>query len=87
MDLLVTLIIGGIVGWLASIIMRTNARMGIIANVIIGIIGSFLGTAIARAANVRVGAGIETWIVAILGAAVLIAILKALGVFPRKGWR
>src|SRR4029450_12907268 len=47
-DLIVTLIIGGVVGWLASILMKTNAQMGILANVLIGIVGSFIGHAIAN---------------------------------------
>ena len=44
-NLIVTLIIGGVIGWLASILMKANARMGILANVIVGVIGSFLGVA------------------------------------------
>ena len=40
MGLIVTLVIGGIVGWLASILMKTNAQMGIVANVLVGIVGS-----------------------------------------------
>jgi len=40
---IVTLIVGGVVGWLASILMKTNAQMGIIANIVVGIIGSSLG--------------------------------------------
>ncbi len=39
MNWLVTIVIGGIVGWLASMVMKTNAQMGLIANVIVGIIG------------------------------------------------
>ena len=42
-NLIVTLILGGIVGWLASIVMKANGQMGILANAIIGIAGSFLG--------------------------------------------
>ena len=38
MDLIISLIIGGIVGWLASILMKTNAQMGWIANVLIGVV-------------------------------------------------
>jgi uncharacterized membrane protein YeaQ/YmgE (transglycosylase-associated protein family) len=83
MSLLVTIIIGGIIGWLASILMKSNGQMGILANVIVGIIGSFLGTAVAQAARVRVDSGAESWIVAVLGAALLIALLRALGVFSR----
>jgi len=83
-NILITVIIGGIVGWLASIMMRTNAQMGILANVIVGIAGSFLGTAIARELlGVRAHSGLQAWVVAILGAALLIALLRALGVFNR----
>ena len=83
MDIIVTLIIGGIVGWLASIMMRTNAQMGILANVIVGIVGSFLGVAIANGLGVRASTAPGAWIVAILGAALLIALLRALGVFNK----
>jgi len=38
-----TLIVGGIIGWLASMVMKTDKQMGILANVIVGIIGSSLG--------------------------------------------
>ena len=43
MNLVVTLIIGGIIGWLASLVMKTNAQMGMIANIVIGIVGSAIG--------------------------------------------
>ena len=42
MGLLILLIVGGVIGWLASLIMRTDAQQGIILNVVVGIIGSFL---------------------------------------------
>jgi uncharacterized membrane protein YeaQ/YmgE (transglycosylase-associated protein family) len=86
-NLLVQLIIGGLVGWLASILMHANRQMGILANVVIGIIGSILGHVLADAAGLlhrNVAAG---WIVSILGAALLIWILRAFGVFNRKAWR
>jgi uncharacterized membrane protein YeaQ/YmgE (transglycosylase-associated protein family) len=83
MDLVVTLIIGGVVGWLASILMGSSGQMGILANVVIGIVGSFLGTAIAKGLGVAYQGTLATWIVAILGAALLIALLRALGVFSR----
>jgi uncharacterized membrane protein YeaQ/YmgE (transglycosylase-associated protein family) len=82
-SLITTLIIGGVIGWLASIMMRTNAQMGILANVIVGIVGSFLGGAVASALGVRAHTTPTSWIVAILGAGLLIAILRALGVFDR----
>jgi uncharacterized membrane protein YeaQ/YmgE (transglycosylase-associated protein family) len=82
-NLLVTLIIGGVIGWLASILMKTNAQMGIFANVIVGIIGSFLGVFVANALGVQAHTTPAAWIVAVLGAALLIALLRALGVFNR----
>ena len=84
MDIVVTLIIGGIVGWLASILMGTNAQMGILANVIVGIVGALLGHAAANALGLGTGGALVGWVISILGAVVLIAILRALGVFrPR----
>ena len=43
MNWLVTIIVGAIVGWLASIVMKTNAQMGAIANILVGIVGSSIG--------------------------------------------
>lgn len=83
MDLIVTLIIGGVVGWLASILMKTNGQMGILANVVVGIVGSFIGHAIANSLNLGPRGSIASWVISILGAALLIAVLNALGVFRR----
>jgi uncharacterized membrane protein YeaQ/YmgE (transglycosylase-associated protein family) len=82
-NLIVTLIIGGVVGWLASILMRANSQMGIVANVIVGIAGSFLGVWVANALGVRAHGTPAAWIIAVLGAALLIGILRSLGVFSR----
>ncbi len=82
-NLIVTLIIGGAVGWLASILMRANSQMGIVANIIVGIAGSFLGVYVANGLGVRAQGAPAAWIVAVLGAALLIWILRALGVFSR----
>lgn len=87
MDLLVTLLVGGIVGWLASILMRTNAQMGIIANVVVGVIGSFVGQLLANALGLGVRGGLATWVVSIIGAALLIGLLRVLGVFGRAAYR
>jgi uncharacterized membrane protein YeaQ/YmgE (transglycosylase-associated protein family) len=86
-DLLVTLIIGGVVGWLASILMKTNGQMGILANIVVGIVGSFLGIAIADALNVRHTGTPAHWIVVVLGASLLIGLLQSLGVFRRFATR
>lgn len=81
MDIIITVIVGGIVGWLASLIMKTNAQMGILANVIVGIVGSFLGYWLAGLLGIATGGGIVRWVVAVLGAVILIFILKALKIF------
>lgn len=44
MGLIIALIIGGIIGWLASIVMRRDAQQGILLNIVVGIIGSLLGS-------------------------------------------
>jgi uncharacterized membrane protein YeaQ/YmgE (transglycosylase-associated protein family) len=80
MDLIIWLVIGGVIGWLASIVMKTNAQMGLIANVIVGIVGAALGGWLAGALGIAAG-GAMTYVIALVGAVVLIAILRALGVF------
>jgi uncharacterized membrane protein YeaQ/YmgE (transglycosylase-associated protein family) len=69
------------VGWLASIIMKTNAQMGIIANVLVGIVGSMLGYWVAGLLGIGVDGGLLGFLVAIAGAVLLIVILRALGLF------
>ena len=81
MNWIVTLVVGGIIGWLASILMKTDKQMGIIANVIVGIVGSILGFWIAGFLGLAAYGAIARWVVAVVGAALLIYILKALGVF------
>ena len=43
MGLILWLIVGGIVGWLASLVMNTNGQQGILLNVVVGIVGAFIG--------------------------------------------
>jgi uncharacterized membrane protein YeaQ/YmgE (transglycosylase-associated protein family) len=81
MDIIITIILGGIVGWLASIIMKTNAQMGLIANILVGIVGAFLGFWLAGQLGIAAGGGIVRWVVAVIGAILLIAILKLLNIF------
>jgi uncharacterized membrane protein YeaQ/YmgE (transglycosylase-associated protein family) len=83
MDLIISLIIGGIVGWLASIVMKTNARMGWIANVLVGVVGSALGFWIAGLLGIAPTGGILRFVVALAGAVLLIFILGKLGIFRK----
>ena len=43
MNFLIWLVVGGVIGWIASMIMRTDAQQGMILNVVVGIVGSMLG--------------------------------------------
>jgi uncharacterized membrane protein YeaQ/YmgE (transglycosylase-associated protein family) len=81
MGWLVTLIVGGIIGWLASKLMKTDKQMGIIANVLVGVIGSSLGFWLAGMLGFAAYGVIAQWVVAVAGAALLIFVLQKLGVF------
>lgn len=83
MSWIVSLIIGGLVGYLASIIMKTNAQMGVIANVLVGVVGSALGYWIAGLLGIVPTGGILRFVVAVAGAALLIFILGKLGLFRK----
>lgn len=83
MSWIISLIIGGIVGWLASIIMKTNAQMGWIANVAVGIVGSMLGYWIAGLLGIVAVGGIARFLIAIGGAVLLIFILGKLGIMRK----
>ena len=73
-DLIIFLIVGGIIGWLASIVMRTDAQQGVLLNIIVGIIGSFIGGVLfGRSLG---GGGIGGWIAAFVGAVILLAIVN-----------
>ena len=82
MGLIVALIIGGIIGWLASIVMRTNAQQGILLNVVVGIVGSLLGSfllgrffgADGNLLNSPLDGG--TLLAALIGAVVLLAVVN-----------
>lgn len=78
MGILSWIILGGIAGWIASMIMDTNASMGAIANIIVGILGAVIGGFIMNFFN---KAGVNDFnlyslLVALLGSVVLLALLK-----------
>jgi uncharacterized membrane protein YeaQ/YmgE (transglycosylase-associated protein family) len=83
MGWIVSLIIGGLVGWIASLVMKTDAQMGMIANVVVGIVGSFLGFWAAGLIGIAPSGGILRFVIAVIGAALLIFILRALGIFKK----
>jgi len=81
MNTIVWLVVGGLIGWVASMVMGTNDRQGIILNVVVGVIGAFLGgwllsglfgTSTINEGNFSVGG----LFVSFLGAVILIALVK-----------
>jgi len=71
MGLILSIVVGGIVGWLASIVAKTNAQMGIIANVIVGIVGSALGHWVAGLLGLAASNRILSLAISIAGACCL----------------
>ena len=80
MGLIISIVVGGVVGWLASIVMKTNAQMGMIANILVGVVGAWLGGMLAGMLGLAATSAIASVVVALGGACVLIAILKAVGI-------
>jgi uncharacterized membrane protein YeaQ/YmgE (transglycosylase-associated protein family) len=78
-----SLIVGGIVGWLASILMKADMQMGLIANILVGIVGSALGFWLAGKLGLAGGGMVVQLIVGVAGAALLIFLLRAVGLFKK----
>jgi uncharacterized membrane protein YeaQ/YmgE (transglycosylase-associated protein family) len=82
MGLILALIIGGIIGWLASIVMRTNAQQGILLNIVVGIVGSLIGSFLlggffgADGNIINSPLDMGTLIAAFLGAVILLAVVN-----------
>ena len=74
MSILIFIIFGGIVGWIASMVTGDNGRMGILGNIVVGVIGAFIGGFIAGAVGGSgvTGFNIYSFLVAIGGAIVLL---------------
>ena len=78
MNFILWLIIGALAGWIASIIMKTNAQQGLLIDIIVGIIGAFIGGYVVRFFGVDPDANlIISLITAVVGAVILLAIIKA----------
>ena len=80
MGILVWLIVGGVVGWLASIIMRTDAQQGILLNVVVGIVGALLAGFVVSPmlgiGTINQGVSLATFLVSLVGAVILLAIVN-----------
>jgi uncharacterized membrane protein YeaQ/YmgE (transglycosylase-associated protein family) len=80
MNWIVFLLVGGVIGWLASLVMKTNGQMGCIANIVVGIAGSAIGSWLAPQLGVAPN-GAMVYVAAVGGAVLLLLVLKVLGIF------
>ncbi|HEY5807145.1 MAG TPA: GlsB/YeaQ/YmgE family stress response membrane protein [Povalibacter sp.] len=79
MNFLIYLIVGGIAGWLASIVMRRDASQGIFLNIVVGILGGFLGGWFLPKLGLGFGGGwLGFLITAFIGAAALLLVINLL---------
>ena len=80
MGFIIWLIVGGIVGWLASLVMRTDGQQGMLLNIVVGIVGAFLGgwiiSPLVGVGTINDGISIGSVIVSLLGAIILLAIVN-----------
>jgi uncharacterized membrane protein YeaQ/YmgE (transglycosylase-associated protein family) len=78
MGWLAWLIVGALAGWLASIVMRTNGSQGLLLDIIVGIIGAFIGGFLFNIIGAPGVTGFNIWsvFVAFIGAIVLLGILR-----------
>ena len=78
---IITIVAGAFIGWIASMIMKTNASMGAIANILCGIAGAFLGGIISRFVPIFGSSGNPSFnpgdlVFGVIGACIVIAVVK-----------
>jgi uncharacterized membrane protein YeaQ/YmgE (transglycosylase-associated protein family) len=80
MEIILWIVFGGLVGWIASLIMKTDPQQGIVLNIVVGIVGAVIGGWLMNlfGQSAVTGFNFYSFIVAFLGAVVLIFIVKAL---------
>ncbi|HUF74036.1 MAG TPA: GlsB/YeaQ/YmgE family stress response membrane protein [Gammaproteobacteria bacterium] len=81
MNIIIWLIVGGLIGWAASVLMGTDSRQGLVLNVVVGIVGAFLGgwllSGFFGTSTINQGNfSVTSVIVSLAGAIVLIGLLK-----------
>ena len=81
MTILYIIIVGGVLGWLASMLMRTDAQQGIVLNIVVGIVGAVLAgliiSPLVGAPPITAGAfSLEALVVSLVGAIILLAIVN-----------
>lgn len=80
MNLIIWLVIGGIVGWLASIVMKRDGQQGVLLNIVVGIVGALLAgwfiSPLVGVGTINQGLSVGSFLVSLLGAIVLLAIVN-----------
>lgn len=81
MNFIIWLIVGGVIGWVASMIMKTDAQQGVILNVVVGIVGAMLGgwfiSPLVGVPTINQDAfSIPAMMVSLVGAVILLAIVN-----------
>ena len=81
MGLIILLVVGGVIGWVASMVMRTDGQQGIVLNIVVGIVGAllagFIVTPLIGGAPITSGVlSIQSVLVSLLGAIVLLGIVN-----------
>jgi uncharacterized membrane protein YeaQ/YmgE (transglycosylase-associated protein family) len=79
MEILAWLVIGGVAGWLASLVMKTNSAQGTLMDIFVGIVGAFIGGFVLSSLGLASDAGgfnLLSLVTAFVGAVILIGLLK-----------
>ena len=74
-NIIIWLVVGGVAGWLASLVMRTDGQQGIILNIIVGIVGAVIANLI-LGTSINEGITVTSFLYSVLGAIVLLAIVN-----------
>lgn len=79
-NIIVWIVIGGLAGWVASMIMKTDAQQGAVGNIVVGIVGALIGGFVVRFLGGQgqiTGINPVSFLIALLGSVILLFILKA----------
>ncbi len=78
MSIIAFLVLGGIAGWIASLVMGTDAQQGIVLNIVVGVVGAFLGGMLFNLFGTTGVSGFNVWslVVAVIGSIVLLWLVR-----------
>lgn len=81
MNFLIWIVVGGVIGWIASMVMKTDAQQGVFLNIVVGIVGAFLGglliSPLVGVPSINQNAfSVGAMLVSLLGAIILLAVVN-----------